>query len=394
MKFAHFADCHVGGWREEELKKLSIDSLDKAAEVCIQENVAFVLISGDLFNNSIPQIDAIKDVANIFNKLKGKDIDIYIIPGSHDYSPSGKTMLDVLEKAGLIVNVMQFKDNKLQFVEDKTGVKITGLYGRRSGLDRLDYATLDKKHLEEEKGFKIFMFHTTLEEFKPKDLEKVEGESYTSMPKGFNYYAGGHVHYLFDIKKEGYGLIVYPGPLFPNSFKEIEELHHGSICIVDDNLNLKRVPIKLKDVESFQIDVNGKDTDEARKLIEEKVNDVKDKIVTLRIFGELSSGKISDLELNTIGKDSGAYCILKNINKLTIKQIDKIEVKGDTMEEIEEFVIKENQGQFEMENEEKLTKDLMGLFSEEKHEGERNIDFETRLVSNLLKVFGNENKKN
>ncbi|MEK6826263.1 MAG: DNA repair exonuclease [Nanoarchaeota archaeon] len=199
MKFAHLADCHVGGWREEELRELSIESFRKAIDIAIDENVGFVLICGDLFNTSLPQIELVKETASILNKLKERDIGIYVIPGSHDYSPSGKTMLDVLEKAGLMHNAMRFEDDKLIFTEDKTGVKITGLYGRRGGLDRLDYASLKKEHLEKEKGFKVFMFHTTLEEFKPKEFEKVEGESYTSMPKGFNYYAGGHVHYLFDI---------------------------------------------------------------------------------------------------------------------------------------------------------------------------------------------------
>ncbi|MEK6951660.1 MAG: DNA repair exonuclease, partial [Nanoarchaeota archaeon] len=193
MKFAHLADVHIGGWREEELKNLTIESFKKAIEICIEENVGFVLICGDLFNTSIPQIDLIKETASILNKLRDNDIDVYFIPGSHDYSPSGKTMLDVLEEAGLATNVMKFKDNKLTFTKDKTGTKLTGMYGRRSSLETLDYQKLEKDHLEKEPGFKIFLFHTTLEEFKPKDLEKIQGESYSSLPKNFNYYAGGHV---------------------------------------------------------------------------------------------------------------------------------------------------------------------------------------------------------
>ena len=65
------------------------------------------------------------------------------------------------------------------------------------------------------------------------------------MPKGFQYYAGGHVHYRFDIIKEGYGKIVYPGPVFPNNFKELEELKHGGMCIIDDQLHVKRIPLIL-----------------------------------------------------------------------------------------------------------------------------------------------------
>mgnify|MGYP001592618524 CR=1 FL=1 len=142
MKFAHLADVHIGGWREEELKNLTIESFKKAIEICIEENVGFVLICGDLFNTSIPQIDLIKETASILNKLRDNDIDVYFIPGSHDYSPSGKTMLDVLEEAGLATNVMKFKDNKLIFTKDKTGTKLTGMYGRRSSLETLDYQKL------------------------------------------------------------------------------------------------------------------------------------------------------------------------------------------------------------------------------------------------------------
>ena len=133
MKFGHIADCHVGGWREEELRVLSVKSLERAAEICIEEHVAFLLISGDLFNTSMPQIEMIKEVTSIFNRLREHDIAIYIIPGSHDYSPSGKTMLDVLEHAGLVVNVMKFKEGKIidRFYV-KTGELITIRFPRKS----------------------------------------------------------------------------------------------------------------------------------------------------------------------------------------------------------------------------------------------------------------------
>ena len=70
MKFAHMSDCHVGGWREEKLKELSILSFEKAIEECIKENVAFVLISGDMFNTSLPSIDIMKRAASSLDKLR------------------------------------------------------------------------------------------------------------------------------------------------------------------------------------------------------------------------------------------------------------------------------------------------------------------------------------
>ena len=395
MKFAHLADVHIGGWREEELKNLTIESFRKAIEICINENVGFVLICGDLFNTSLPQIDLIKETASILNKLRENDIDVYIIPGSHDFSPSGKTMLDVLEEAGLVKNVMKFKDDKLMFTPDKTGVKLTGIYGRRAGLESLEYDNLEKKHLEEEKGFKIFLFHTTLDEFKPEEFEKIQGQSYLSLPKNFNYYAGGHVHYLFDKTVEGYGKIVYPGPLFPNNFKELEELKFGRFCIVDDNLNLRRIEIKLKEVESFTVDINDLSANEAEtKIIRELGNkELKDKIVTLRVFGELSSGKISDINFKNIIDDIDCYLVLKNINKLTTKEFKDVEVKGESVEEIEEILVSDVMDDVkEVKDSDKLTFGLMKFLMEEKHEGEKVVDYEKRVLINCYKILENEGK--
>src|SRR3989338_3984488 len=107
MKFAHLAYCHIGSWRDPKLKDISTIAFNKAIDKCIEEKVDFILIAGDLFNTSFPRIENLKTVVSTLKQLKDKNIPVYIIPGSHDYSPSGKTMLDVLENAGLFVNVVK-----------------------------------------------------------------------------------------------------------------------------------------------------------------------------------------------------------------------------------------------------------------------------------------------
>ena len=124
MKFAHLADCHIGSWSDLKLKKLNMKVFSKSIRECIMRDVDFVLIAGDLFNTAIPSIELVKETVFDLKKLKDANISCYIIPGSHDYSPSGKTMIDVLENAGLVINVVKFNDNKLEFIEDKkTGSK-------------------------------------------------------------------------------------------------------------------------------------------------------------------------------------------------------------------------------------------------------------------------------
>src|SRR4030042_5409302 len=100
MKFAHLSDCHLGGWRQPELQQLNIESFKKAIKVCIEEQVEFILFTGDLFDSAFPPIEILKETFSEFRKLKDAGIKSYVIAGSHDYSVSGKTFLEVLEKAG------------------------------------------------------------------------------------------------------------------------------------------------------------------------------------------------------------------------------------------------------------------------------------------------------
>src|SRR3989338_6197463 len=261
MKFAHLSDCHIGGWREDTLRGINLKSFDKAIDICVDEHVGFVIIAGDLFDTALPSIDILKQTAKILSRLKEYDIPVYVIPGSHDFSASGKTMLDVLENAGLTINVMRFENGKLQFTVDKTGIKLTGIYGKKGGLESYDYEKLEKEHLEKEEGFKIFLFHTLLEELKPQGFEMIEGVSLSYLPKNFNYYAGGHPHFVYSNNHYNYGTISYPGPIYPNNFQELEKLKHGGFYIIeikDNNIKSRYIPLKIIDVASYYINAENK----------------------------------------------------------------------------------------------------------------------------------------
>ena len=398
MKFAHFSDIHIGGWREEELRRINVDAFSKSIDICIQENVAFVIIAGDLFDTPLPSIDLIKEVASILNKLKEADISVYLVPGSHDLSPSGKTMLEVLEKAGLCENVFKYKDGQLEFTIDKTGTKLTGILGQIGGLEKYKLRELDRESLEKEPGFKIFLFHTMLNEFKPEGLDIVEAESYKLFPKNFNYYAGGHPHFVFNKKVEDYGLITYPGALFPNNFKELEKFKHGGFYICDDKLNLRWIPVKLKDVESLYFDADNKNPLEVEENIINKLknSDIKNKIVTIRVEGTLSSGKTSDINFKKIFElTKSAYFIMKNTYKLTTKELEEIKIEHGNIEEVEALIIKEHIGQFEAmkpENEKKLTELLIKALDKEKEEGEIKAVFEERLIKDIFPILGIEDE--
>jgi DNA repair exonuclease SbcCD nuclease subunit len=392
MLFAHISDCHIGGWKEDKLKELNLKYFKKAFALVIERNVDFLLISGDLFNTALPQIDYIKEVTVELKRLKDLGINVYVIAGSHDFSPSGKTMLDVLEKAGLIVNAMQIDNGRLKFVIDrKTGAKITGILGKKGGLEISDYEQLNKTELENEEGYKIFMFHTAIEEFKPSGCEEMPGAPTAALPNNFNYYAGGHVHYIF--KKEfGKGWLTFPGALFPNNFKEMEEWPYGGVYFVDESIEF--VPIKVKEVVNFEIDVNDSSPEKAtQKIIEEvKKKEINDKLVTLRVHGNID-GKVSEVNFKEIlDTINGAYFVLKNTGKMQAKASKEINMKLGTVEEIEKEILKEALPEVKIkEMEENFTSSLIQMLNKEKEDGEKVADFEKRILSEALKVLEIEN---
>ncbi|MBN1644696.1 DNA repair exonuclease [Candidatus Woesearchaeota archaeon] len=391
MRYIHIADCHLGGWRETKLRETNNKAFMSLIDFCIAKSVDFLLISGDLFNTALPSIDSIKLAVEQLKRLKDRKIPVYAIAGSHDFSPSGKTMLDVLESAGLIIDVFrgESSDNKLKlkFTEDlKTGIKITGLIGKKGGLEKNYYYDLFRENLEKEKGYKIFLFHTSITELKTKELSEMDSMPLSLLPKGFNYYAGGHVHIIDKKDFAEYKNIVYPGPIWPNSFSELEKLGKGGFVFIE-NEKIEQMKIEPNPVISVKINVEGKSSSEAEQEILDGFKDqsIEDTIITLRLEGCLRKGKITEINFKKIFEElysKGAYFVMKNTTGLKTKEFEEIKITQNSSEEIETKLINEHSGQlkiFEPEKEKEITKELIRILSTEKNEGEKIADFEKRI---------------
>lgn len=385
------ADVHLGAWREPKINQLNNNAFCTAMDDILIANVDFLLISGDLFNSSLPGVNTIKTVVKHFKLFQENGIPIYLIAGSHDYSPTGKTLLSVLEQAGLceIVSKGEIVNEKLKLkftIDKKTNAKITGVMGKAKMLDSLYYNNLDNQSLELENGFKIFMFHTTLSELKPKEI-KGDSQPLSLLPRGFNYYAGGHVHIKQITNIKGYGTIVYPGPLFPNNFKELEDKTHGFV-IYDDSKSekIQYISLDIFPIKSFVFNAETKTPEILTTEILEKINNINNSLVLVRIQGELE-GKISSIDFKTIFSElykKGAYFVMKNTLKLTSKEFNEIIIQKDDVIQIEDSLIKENIGKFKtMFEETGAIKELMNTMASELMEGETISDFNKRVLEEI-----------
>ncbi len=397
MKFAHIADCHLGGWRDEKLQQLNLETFRIAIQMCIDEQVRFVLIAGDLFDTSMPPIEILEETFVQLKRLKEAGIGCYIIAGSHDYSASGKTFLNILEKAGFCCNVSKLKEDGDKMLVEFTldgDLLLAGVSGKKAGLERNVFRSLVMDDLgKHQDKIKIFMMHTTITEVKPRELEAVETIEGVYLPDGFDYYAAGHLHEVKEKRIEK-RFIIYPGPLFPNNFAELEQLKCGNFCIVEID-EKKRYPrvirreIKLRDVLPLSINVDNQDAEAATQTILKEIarHNIKDKIVVLRIEGCLN-GKTSDVRFEEINAQlADAYTSLRNISALTSREL-KIEVmnKSGNIEEIERDVIerylKQESSEFSQ-----FINSILQFLDIEKQEGETNAAFESRINGEAMKIM-------
>ncbi len=383
VKFAHIADVHLGGWKQQPLQDLNLESFKKALEICIGEKVEFVVIAGDLFDAAFPPIDVLKESFAEFRKLKEAGIPCFLIAGSHDYSVSGKTFLDVLEKAGFCKNVAVFEEKNDRIILSPTIHKGVALYGYPGKTSGLEVGDLRRAQFDEAPGlFKIFLLHTTID--KAKGNLPIDALEISKVPKA-DYYALGHLHIDFQ-----YENFVYPGPIFPNNFQELEDLQHGRFYIVDSSLEkpLKRIDLKIKNVVSFDIEVKNAIRATEQILSELEKQDLEDKIVLLRIRGILESGKHSDIKFAKIeetAKKKGAFFLLRNTHDLKTKEAE-IATEIPETENIEEESIKkyseQNPAAFN-----KFIPQIMSALSTEKQEGETTESFTNRLLDETKKIF-------
>jgi hypothetical protein len=387
MKFAHLGDCHLGGWRQPELKELNFRSFQEALKRCVKEGVEFILIAGDLFDSAYPPIETLKETFEEFRKIKESKIPVFLIAGSHDYSVSGKTFLDVLEKAGFCKNVSVYEERDGKIILEPTvfrNIAIYGYPGKKSGLEIED---LERIKLQDAPGlFKILMLHTTLKDAIGNIPMKAVDER--KLPKS-DYLALAHLHIRYN--KDGR---VYSGPIFPNNLSELEELKNGSFYIYD-NGRTRIEEIKLAEVVPINLETSNalNATEKILSLLQEI--DVKNKIVLIKICGILEKGKISDIDFQKIeqeAKKKGALVLIKSTSKL---HVEESEAETDILdsENMEDNIIKQfkekNPGRFNS-----LIPGLMRALQIEKLEDEKVSTFEDRLLSEAKKVIQIEIQKN
>jgi exonuclease SbcD len=220
FRFLHAADIHLDsplkgleryeGAPIEEIRGASRRALEGLVRLAIDERVAFVLITGDLYDGDWPDYNTGLFFTRQMGQLREAAIPVFLIAGNHDAKNRMTKALRLPE------NVTLLSDHKPQTVHlDDCGVAIHG-QGYATHAIRND---LSKEYPARVAGaFNIGMLHTCADgadrDHEPYAPCSVEG----LRSKEYDYWALGHIHKRRVLHRDP--PIVFPGNIQGRHIRE------------------------------------------------------------------------------------------------------------------------------------------------------------------------------
>ncbi|MGP6207978.1 metallophosphoesterase family protein [Cuniculiplasma sp. SKW3] len=242
-RFMHVSDTHLGAvqYGIEERENDFYDAFSESINIAIDNDVDFIIHSGDLFDSSRPSNRALTVLKENMLKLYEKHIEMICIPGDHD-RPRGRdiTAHGIFDFVGLRMLGM---DN-LEFMR-KEDVDIGGIGNMKlyqSDILKEIYAQANEKASHMKKC--IFVSHQAIDPYFPE--EQCEAKK-SDLPVNFTYMAFGHVH-QFREEKIGRSIFSYAGSTEVKATKEIPGLNRQgkgvNIVEIEDEAEVKRIRLK------------------------------------------------------------------------------------------------------------------------------------------------------
>lgn len=304
MKFVHIADVHLdipfktisdradlGTKRRLEQRQ----ALKDVIQFIKENNIEYLFISGDLYENEYIRESSIEYLNNLFKEIPNTKI--YIAPGNHD--PNIKN--SYYNTFSWASNVKIFT-NRVEKVENSDA----NIYGYGfNDFEMLENKLEEIENLDKNK-INILITHGDLSESIYNPVKKAD-----LIEKDFDYIALGHIH-----KRDDKTNIVYPGSLISLGFDELGE--HGMIVgeIINKELNKKFIKIDKRELIEKDLDITNIFSEE--ELIE-KINEINigNNLYKINLIGERNFGVNIDLKL---------------INENIIKIKNKTKLKKDIKE--------------------------------------------------------------
>lgn len=215
FRFIHAADLHLDSpfrgltKAPEQVRAALGDStfaaLRQLTQAAIHEQVDFIVIAGDLFDEADRSLRAQLMLAREWEKLHEHGIAVYVIHGNHDPLSGKRAALQ------LPPNVHVFGADQMEYrpAYRKSGELAAFVYGRSYGTRIMTENIAAAYRIEPEAPFHIALLHGNVDgdashdPYAPCSLSELTGSN------GFDYWALGHIHHRRVLHE--YPHVVYAG---------------------------------------------------------------------------------------------------------------------------------------------------------------------------------------
>lgn len=250
FRFIHAADVHLNsqmapvqrriaaGQAPEEVVEAPALAFEKLIDLALDEEVDFIVISGDLYDNQPQSFDAERVTNDQLVRLIDKDkvIPVYVISGNHDAEMVHSDRLTLPTSNCRTFSSTEPETMKLTEFNPRLEVAIHGQgYLQRATTDNL----VENYPAAVPGFFNIGLLHTSLDPAQP---ERSEGHptyapcSLADLKQlGYDYWALGHIHKRDEVNPRD-PVVLFPGNLQGRHIKEtgkkgatLVEVENGSV---------------------------------------------------------------------------------------------------------------------------------------------------------------------
>ena len=260
MKFAHLADLHIGKrLYEYSLVDNQKDILNKIVELVKASGVDGVVISGDVYDKSVPPVDAVEIMDEFLSALSSLGIFIIIIGGNHDSVARLSFASKILEKNNVYISpVFNGNIEKIE-MSDKFGrinfyllpyirpINVRRAYEDFVGETFTESLKFVMDKINPDTSIRnVLVSHQFVTGAQKSASEEIyvggsENVAYTLFDD-FDYVALGHLHMPQNVGRE---TVRYAGTPLKYSFSEIS--HKKSMTIVEikekGNIEIELIPL-------------------------------------------------------------------------------------------------------------------------------------------------------
>lgn len=303
MKFIHVADIHLDsalhgleryeGAPVDEIRGATRRAFDNLIDLAIAEEVAFVLLVGDLYDGDWKDYNTGLYFVERMGRLREAGIRVFIVAGNHDAASQ------ITKHLRLPDNVTLFSTkNPEQVIMDDLNVAVYGQgFATRAVTDDLSQAyPQGDPHL-----FNIGMLHTCLdgkaghEPYAPCSVDGLRS-------KGYQYWALGHVHNREVVSQDPW--IVFPGNIQGRHIRELGP--KGCTLVTVDSGEVVAVEHRDLDVMRWsrcELDVSKSETvddiyEQVREALQSALDAAEGRPVVVRLVLQGACSAHSTLHVN------------------------------------------------------------------------------------------------